>query len=242
MGWIFGKEADEKIAALDHLLKESFSRVRQDTEALYQWIAYFQQTTARQQQLIETQQHDLDDAADALVEQAQEIQRQRQVLERMHGELRALPKDAATIKRIIDEHYDFEAILGKIRKIEDKLSSLEHTKAVPAPVVREIQHIAPVQAPSRTALREKIIQRITRNSKEYLKSMILSMISKYGRISALQLREMIVEEQGLASKSSFYRLLEELEDEEAVTVISDGKEKVLVPAGIKKPVGKGGYS
>jgi hypothetical protein len=90
-------------------------------------------------------------------------------------------------------------------------------------------------------LQDKIVQRITRNSKEYLKGLILNMITKYGRISALQLREMIVEEQGLASKSSFYRLIEELEDENAVVVVSDGKEKVLSPAGgagIKKHAGR----
>jgi hypothetical protein len=45
---------------------------------------------------------------------------------------------------------------------------------------------------------------------------------------------MIVEEQGLASKSSFYRLIEELEDEGQATVISDGKEKVLTAGDVKK--------
>jgi hypothetical protein len=88
-------------------------------------------------------------------------------------------------------------------------------------------------------LRDKIVQRITRNSKEYLKGLIMSMITKYGKISALQLREMLVEEQGLASKSSFYRLLEELEEENAVGVIHDGKEKLLMVGGhLKKPIGK----
>lgn len=236
MGWLFaGKEVDDKIAALDRALKDSFTRVRQDTDAFTQWIAHFQQQTARQQQLIEEQQHDLDDYE-------QEILRQRQLVERLQTELRAVPKDAETIKRIIDAYYDFDAIIDRVRKIEEKLTRLEHLKAAPAPVVREILHEAAalphVAPPTRAALRDKVIQRITRNSKEYLKGLIVNMITKYGKISALQLREMIVEEQGLASKSSFYRLLEELEDEAAIAVISAGKEKVLTTGGVKKAAGK----
>lgn len=240
MGWLFGKEDDGRVSALDRALKESFARVRQDMQTIYQWLAYFQQLTARQQQLLEEQQHDLDDAG-------QELVRHKQVIERLQSELRSMPRDSATIRRIIDAYYDFDSILDRIRKIEDKLSHLERAKAVPSQVIHQIRreatalpHVAPPAAPPRTqALRDKVVQRITRNSKDYLKSMILSMITKYGQISALQLREMIVEEQGLASKSSFYRLLEELEDEGAITVVHDGKEKQLMVGGhAKKVAGK----
>lgn len=243
MGWIFGKEGDDKVAALDRALKESFTRVRQDTDGIYQWLAYFQQTTAHQSQLIEEQQHDLDDYEQEILKQKQETDRQRAMIERLQAELRTVPKDSETIKRVIDAYYDFDAMVDRIRQIETKLVKLEHQKAAPAPVVREIRqemvglpHVAhpqPVQS-RLPAFKDKIVQRITRNSKEYLKGLIMSMITKYGKIGALQLREMIVEEQGLASKSSFYRLLEELEDEGAVTVISDGKEKVMTVGGLTK--------
>lgn len=248
MGWIFGKEVDDKVAALDKALKDSFLRVRQDTDAIYQWISYFQQTSAQHQQLIEAQQHDLDDAAEIIGRHEQEIARQRQLIERLQADLRSVPKDSETIKRIIDAYYDFDGMMERIRQTEAKLTRVEHMKQAPAQVAREIRHEAarphvaqphavhPAEAhvPSRMpAFKDKIVQRITRNSKEYLKGLIMSMITKYGKISALQLREMIVEEQGLASKSSFYRLLEELEDEHAVEVISDGKEKVMTPAGVK---------
>jgi hypothetical protein len=235
MGWIFGKEADDKVARLDRALKDSFAHVKQDTNALYQWVAYFQQQVVRQNQLIEEQQHDLDDYE-------QEILRQRQLIERMQSELRDVPKDSETIKRIIDAYYDFDEIMDRVRQIEDKLSRLEHLKSAPA--VQQIRHevaeLPHVVQPSRTqALRDKIVQRITRNSKEYLKGLIMSMITKYGKISALQLREMLVEEQGLASKSSFYRLLEELEAENAIGVIHEGKEKLLMVGGhLKKAVGR----
>ncbi len=236
MGWLFGKGVEEKVDRLDKALKESFAHVKQDTNALYQWVQFFQQQAARQQQVIEAQQHDLDDYEE-------EILRHRQLISRLQAELKSVPKDPATIKRIIDSYYDFDAILERVRQIEDKLTRLEHLRAAPAVQqirreVAELPHVAPL--PSRTqALRDKIVQRITRNSKEYLKGLIMSMITKYGKISALQLREMIVEEQGLASKSSFYRLLEELEAENAIGVIHDGKEKLLMVGGhLKKPVGK----
>lgn len=74
-------------------------------------------------------------------------------------------------------------------------------------------------------LKEKIFKNVTRHSKDYIKSMLLSYIKKYGKISGLQLREIVVEEQGLASKSSFYRLLIELEEDDSVSVVHEGKEK-----------------
>jgi len=77
----------------------------------------------------------------------------------------------------------------------------------------------------KATIREKVIKRLTRNSKGYVKSVMLSYIRKYEKISALQLKEMIVDEQNLCSKSSFYRLLEELEQLEDIGVIKEGKEK-----------------
>jgi chromosome segregation ATPase len=244
MGWIFGKEVDDKVEALDRALKDSFDRVRQDTDAIYQWISYLQQTGAQHQQLIEAQHHDLDDAAEIIAKHEEEISRQRQLIERLQTDLRSVPKDSETIKRVIDAYYDFDGMMDRIRQTEAKLTKIEHMKQAPAPVHREaaLPHVAqPHEEHTRTmpAFKDKIVQRITRNSKEYLKGLIMSMITKYGKISALQLREMIVEEQGLASKSSFYRLIEELEDEHAVTVVSDGKEKVLAPSGVAKHVKEG---
>ena len=45
---------------------------------------------------------------------------------------------------------------------------------------------------------------------------------------------MIVEEQGLCSKSSFYRLLEEIEQEPDIGVIKEGKEKHYIAKISKK--------
>jgi len=74
-------------------------------------------------------------------------------------------------------------------------------------------------------LKEKVFKKVTRHSKEYVKSMLVSLIKKYQKISGLSLREIVVEEQGIVSKSSFYRLLAEIEEEEGIHVIQEGKEK-----------------
>jgi hypothetical protein len=72
------------------------------------------------------------------------------------------------------------------------------------------------------------MKRIAKNSKEYVKSIIFAAIRKYGEIPASKLKEIIVEEQGLCSKSSFYRLLAEIETENELGVIEKGKEKIYL--------------
>jgi predicted ATPase with chaperone activity len=90
---------------------------------------------------------------------------------------------------------------------------------------------APVaERSSSTALKEKLMRKLARNSKDYIKNLVLGLVHKYGKMGALQLREIVVEEQGLCSKSSFYRVLEEMEKESSLQVISDGKHTVYVAA------------
>ena len=72
------------------------------------------------------------------------------------------------------------------------------------------------------------MKKISRHSKDYIKNTIFSLIKKYGKISAMNLREIIVEEQSLCSKSSFYRFLETIEKEGFAEVFSQGKEKFYV--------------
>jgi len=124
---------------------------------------------------------------------------------------------------LIDQVVSFEPFLERIKRVEQRVDRLE-LKSAP-PVHRSIS-----EPPKPSALKEHILRRISKNSKDYIKSVVLGIIRKYGKISALQLREMIVEEQGLCSKSSFYRVLEELEQENVMQLVSRGKEKVYVPS------------
>lgn len=197
------KRVDEKIARLDAKLVAAFDKVKRDNAAVYQWLNFFYDEANKQKNINQHQQEIIDD----MKHRIQEIPK---------------PVSRAEIKEMVDSFYDHESISEKIQHISDKLNQLDSAKRTPARRVI-VQETAP-----RTALREKMIKKIARNSKDYIKGMILSLIRKYNRISAMALREMVVEEQALCSKSSFYRLLEEIEKEEGITAISSGKEKVYV--------------
>ena len=192
---------------IDHLhgvVSLSFARVRDDTSRIFQWLDYLHNQNLEQQKTINSLRRDLS----------------------------FTPKSSEDIKRIVDSYYSFDALLHRLEKIEEKLTFAEQKKLNFAAVSQATEY-KPLTNDSRlpandlrSQLQRKIIKKITRNSKNYIKNTILSMVSKYDKISALELREIVVEEQNLCSKSSFYRLLEELEEEQALTVVAEGKEKI----------------
>ena len=121
---------------------------------------------------------------------------------------------------------DFDEIISKLRNIRSRPVESEDYLLKIEQIEKRI-HLLETRYKPKT-VKEKIMTKISRRSKEYMKGMVLSLIKKYGRMSALQLREMVVEEQGLLSKSSFYRLLTEIEGSDEVSMLSEGKEKVYV--------------
>ena len=134
-------------------------------------------------------------------------------LDMIEQQLDYIPKTPNEIKKIIDSYYSYDHILNKVTEINQRLNELEQRKIV--------------KSEPKQIVKERIIKKITRNSKNYVKSLILSLIKKYEKVSAPQLKEIIVEEQGLCSKSSFYRILEELELEHEIDTIKQGKEKIF---------------
>lgn len=78
------------------------------------------------------------------------------------------------------------------------------------------------------SFKEKIVQTFSRHSKSYLKNLILNYLQQHQKISALQLKDIVVDQQNLTSKSSFYRILEEIEKEDYITTIKDGKQKIFM--------------
>ena len=153
-----------------------------------------------------------------------------------------MPKTREDIRRIIDDYYSFESIMSKMRDLNLRVDELARMQAQSRqqPQVIEVRKEDPRGVSvnfshiekrlekleqKKDSIKEKIIKKITRNSKEYVKSVMISYIRKYEKISALQLKEMVVDEQNFCSKSSFYRLLEEIEQMEEVGVMKAGKEK-----------------
>lgn len=200
------KDSTEKrLVQMNELLKKSFANVKRDTTGIFQWINYFYRKSAEQEQTIK----------------------------RLQVELSYMPKTREEIRRIVDDYYSFEGIIAKMRELGEKVEGLARKQPVQAErdMPREAEGISSIEKrlerleQKRLSMREKIMKRLTRNSKEYVKSVILSYIKKYERISALQLKEIIVDEQNLCSKSSFYRLLEEIEQLDDVGVVMQGREK-----------------
>jgi hypothetical protein len=228
----------KELQKLNTALALSFSQVKGDIEALrnsdavsqqsignlYAWVSYL----GRQNQLLQRQNQQL-------LEEVQGIKKS----------LQTVPASRDEIKAIIDYYYAFEDTIKKVRDMDSTLSHLTEkftrfSSIKEFDIASQLQYLAeikelksrlekletqPQHHPQKQSVREKIIKKITQKSRDYVRSLILSYIQKYERISALKLREMVVEEQGLASKSAFYRLLEEVEKLEEIEVIRDGKEK-----------------
>lgn len=211
----FLKRVHNRIDQLDQNLKDSFERVKKDNEALYAWIEYLKEMS-------EEQSDEMVKNAQKLNSQESRITMQNRLIGELQQELSIIPKSRQDIKAMVDEVCSLEPVLDRIRKVEQRLEQFEAKRQSQRPVLREIQ------AEPKSALKERVLRRIARNSKDYIKSVITGIIRKYGKISALQLRDMVVEEQRLCSKSSFYRILEELESENVMDLVSRGKEKLYV--------------
>ena len=213
MFWKKKDESEKKLVVINDLLKKSFSNVKKDTANIFQWLNFLYKKNMQQEQLI----------------------RQLQI------EMSYMPKTREDIRRIIDDYYSFESMMSKIRDLSLRVEELTRMQSQSnQPRVIEIQKEATREVgvdlshiekriekleQKKASIKEKIIKKITRNSKEYVKSVMLSYIRKYEKISALQLKEMVVDEQNFCSKSSFYRLLEEIGQIQEVGVIKSGKEK-----------------
>ena len=183
----------------------SFANVKKDTSVLYEWINYLNLRLQRQHNIITQQQ---------------------QTINALHDHIQSLPS-TQHVQQLIRKELPFQ----QLHLMQQRLQSLHRKVGIVADLhdttkasIAELQKTSPATS---TALQQKLVKNITRNSKSYLKSVILNMIAKYQKISALQLKELVVDEQKLSSKSSFYRILQELEKEGKCEVLKEGKEKVI---------------
>lgn len=187
---------------MNSLLARSFANVKRDTQNIFFWLNFLNQQNQQQQQKIK----------------------------QLELDLSYIPKRPEDIRKIIDSYYSFDNIMEKIKLLNEKIDNLplkSSSQTITAP--REIYNIekrlSNLEEQRKATIREKVVQRVSKNSKEYVKSLILSYIRKYSQISGLQLKEMIVQDQGLCSKSSFYRLLDEIETMEDIGTAKKGNQK-----------------
>ena len=200
-------DVERSLSSIHHLLAKSFTNVKRDTQNIFQWITFLYQKNMEQENRIK----------------------------QLQTEISYIPRKPEDIKRIVDSYYSFDHVLEKIKALNEKIDNLNIKK--PNLAVSELTEIEKrlinLEEQRKATIREKVVKRVTRNSREYVKSLILSYVRKYGQISGLQLYEMIVHEQGLCSKSSFYRLLDELEKVDEIGTARKGKQKYYVYKQIK---------
>ncbi|HLG24497.1 MAG TPA: hypothetical protein VI564_06225 [Candidatus Nanoarchaeia archaeon] len=206
-------ETEKRLMQINLIVKKSFSNVKKDTSNLFEWVNFFYKKSLEQED----------------------------VIRQMKNELNYMPKTREEIRKIIDDYYSFEGIMAKLRDLNYRVEELSRVRVPQAQMqpVRAVQREIPVQPSEdlttikrrlerledkKYSIKEKIIKNITRNSKEYVKSMAISYIKKYGKISSLKLKEMVVDEQKFCSKSSFYRLMDEIAESGEIAVIKEGKE------------------
>ena len=122
------------------------------------------------------------------------------------------------VKQLIDTHYSSGALTERVKEIHERIDEMESQ-------IRK-NTVEKKEFPARTRIQDRLLRKITKSSKEYVKSVILGIIKKYGRITGPELKEIVVNEQGLCSKSSLYRLLREIEDDATnIGTFSDRKER-----------------
>ena len=201
MAW-FKKNEEDRWKELHQYLKNSFTNVKDDTSNIFEWLQFLYQKSTQQEQLVNQLQHQLNQT----------------------------PTSPEAIRRLIDNHYTYSNIHGRIQELKSKISMLSQMHDSHNQQINQFHQKFEDfnKPPKQPNIKERIIQKLTRNSKNYVKTVILSFIEKYHKISALQLKEMLVDEQKLCSKSSFYRLLQELEQENRVELLSDGKNKLYM--------------
>lgn len=221
MGFFKKNNPEKQIEQLRSAIAQSFSNVKRDSQTTLEWLNFLYRKSLQQEQMIHMLSQQLDH----------------------------MPKTRQELKQIIDYYYSHDHLLKKVQELNERVDSLIHLRDIPS----ELEHIKAQMASipraheamphhveeklehihdrldkiesKKYSFKEKLVQKIAKRSKEYVKSVIISYIRKYGEISGLQLKEMVVDEQALCSKSSFYRLLAELEGLEEVSVVQRGKEK-----------------
>ena len=106
MWHIFQATADRiqrRISRMDRSLETSFINVKRDTSNLGEWVRYLNEKAQQQ---------------DAQAEQmAAEIKA-------LNEELSAIPKTPEDIRRIIDQYYSYEAMLTRIKFIEQRVEEM----------------------------------------------------------------------------------------------------------------------
>ena len=217
---------DRRFREIHHALSASFWNVKGDIQTISSWVEFLNQRLQEQEAVIDEQRRMLGEFRLQMGQDMADVKAQ----------LRWMPKSREEIKEIVDLHYSME-VVGKVRDLSERLLTLEARSpndGLKSQILALKERLEGLQKPQKVNFKEKLLKKISQNSKDYIKGIILGLIRKYEKIGALQLREMVVEEQGLCSKSSFYRLLEEIEEMDEIEILQKGKQNFYAAKTVTK--------
>ena len=252
---LVNQKVNQKIGVLDQSLQDSFNKVKVDVQHVNQWINYLHNHQDRIDTSIHTIEQKFDrfltkDELKYFVDEYyRNINTVNESVSAFKNEVNTHLNSVYTNQKLVFQRLEALSQGNLKQELQEEIRTFKHemelkvssqlTTTIPTQGIfdklellnrrlDEVQsNMGSLQekANTRQNLKEKIFKKVTRHSKEYVKSMLISLIKKYNKISGLNLREIVVEEQGIVSKSSFYRLLTEIEEDEGVNVVQEGKEK-----------------
>src|SRR3989338_4894136 len=95
-------EIEKKLSMMNEVLKKSFANVKRDTANIFQWLNYLYRKNLEQEHLV----------------------RQLQM------ELAYMPKTREDVRKIIDDYYSFESLMGRIKELSSKVEELSQKHTV----------------------------------------------------------------------------------------------------------------
>lgn len=238
------KKRDEN---LHHTLQNSFQGVKGDISKIFEWLNYLYNKTIQQEKFIHNIQKQIiyvpksSEELRQLMDSYYSITPLENKVDRLNSKVDSLYQSQRTVLSLkyqiehiqarietLSKSSSVNHLIPQIERINAKIEELNEEQKTLKNSIEQQQIEKPDPNVPPILLKEKLIRKIARSSKEHIKTIIRTLIMKYGKISALQLRDILVEEQGICSKSTFYRILEELEQDHDISVIHEKKEKKYV--------------
>jgi hypothetical protein len=221
----FWKKDDRGVTSM---LKNSFEKVKRDTQSIIEWLHLFHRRSEEHTirlELVERQLNKLSINSHH-PQDLSLLQSKLHSIVQIQSDLLARMRDIENTSRT---HH--QPLRKDLTNLQEKISNLEiqYQKAISSKPLERI--VVPREPESKTNI---IAKKIAKNSKNYIKNSIFSLINRHGKIRALDLRESIVDDKKLCSKSTFYRILEELEEHDEIGLLKQAKEKIYFSKIVEK--------
>lgn len=224
------KREESNPRQLNNTLELSFRNVSKDIYNIFSWLNYLNDRLISLQKQLDYMPKSKEEIKN-IIDQHYSYENISRKITQLNERVDSLVTKQKLVPEELDEirtKLKNMATIDEVQSLRTKTISPIETSPQTQKLDEINQRLKHMESKRQATVREKFVQRITRNSKEYVKNVITSLIRKYEKIPALKLKEMIVDEQGLCSKSSFYRILTEVEEVDEITLIRKGKEKQYV--------------